>query len=45
VQVARGNVSLDGSSLDPGDGVAIEGPAVITLTGTSESEILLFDMA
>jgi hypothetical protein len=45
VQVARGSVSLDSRPLDPGDGAAIEGPAIITLIGSSESEILLFDMA
>ncbi len=44
VQVARGSIVLNDQVLDPGDGVAIEGPATITLTGASESEVLLFDM-
>lgn len=44
VQVAEGNVVLNDQPLKSGDGVAIEGPATITLTGTSEGEVLLFDM-
>ena len=44
VQVARGSAMLNEQPLDAGDGVAVEGPATIGLTGTSDSEILLFDM-
>jgi redox-sensitive bicupin YhaK (pirin superfamily) len=44
VQVARGSVVLNDEPLYPGDGVAIESPATITLTGASEAEVLLFDM-
>ncbi len=44
VQVARGSVVLNDEPLYSGDGVAIEGPATITLTGGSEAEVLLFDM-
>lgn len=44
VQVARGDVRLNHSQLGPGDGVAIEGPAVLELTGASDTEVLLFDM-
>ena len=52
VQVARGAITLNGELLQAGDGVAIEGPATITLTGIGGSgtvggndvEILLFDM-
>jgi hypothetical protein len=44
VQVARGDVALNDEPLTPGDGVAIEGPAKITLSGLSETEVLLFDM-
>ena len=44
VQVARGSVVLNDRELDAGDGVAIEGPAAVTLTGSTEAEVLLFDM-
>jgi redox-sensitive bicupin YhaK (pirin superfamily) len=44
VHVARGSVLLNGNQLYPGDGVAIEGPVTVTLTGSSDTEILLFDM-
>lgn len=45
VQVASGSATLNGQQLYPGDGVAIEGPSELQLTGTSEAEILLFDMS
>ncbi len=47
VQVARGQVTLDGQSLRAGDGVAIEGGAQLTLVGQpgdGDAEVLLFDM-
>ena len=44
VQVAKGSAMLDEQQLYPGDGVAIEGPATIRLTGSSDAEVLLFDM-
>ena len=44
VQVATGTAVLNGESLEPGDGVAIDGPASIQLTGSSDTEVLLFDM-
>ncbi len=44
IQVARGSVVLNNKQLYPGDGVAIEGPTAITLTSSSEAEVLLFDM-
>ena len=44
VQVAHGDVRLNDSQLGAGDGVAIEGPATLTLTGISDTEVLLFDM-
>ena len=44
VQVATGTAVLNGESLEPGDGVAIDGPASIQLTGSSDTEALLFDM-
>ena len=44
VQVAKGSAMLDEQQLYPGDGVAIDGPATIRLTGSSDAEVLLFDM-
>lgn len=44
VQVARGSAALNGRQLYPGDGAAAEGPVTLTVTGTSETEVLLFDM-
>ncbi len=44
IQVAQGSVVLNDKQLYPGDGVAIEGPTAITLTSSSEAEVLLFDM-
>jgi len=44
VQVARGSVLLNGNQLYPGDGVAMDGRSAITLAGSSEAEVLLFDM-
>ncbi len=45
VQVVRGDVTLDGQTLAAGDGAAIADLDQVTLTATSETEILLFDMA
>ena len=45
VQVARGSVTLNGEQLYPGDGVAIEAAGTLELTGTSDAEVLVFDMA
>ena len=44
VQIARGSAELNGERLGPGDGVAVDGPSDIVLTGLSDAEILLFDM-
>ena len=46
VQVAQGTVTLNGEALRPGDGVALDAGATISLTGTSDdAEVLVFDMA
>jgi len=45
VQVARGTATLNGEQLYPGDGVAVEEAGRLELAGTSETEILLFDMS
>ena len=44
IQVARGSVVLNDRELDAGDGVAIDGPAHVTVTGSTEAEVLVFDM-
>ena len=44
VQVARGTATLNGEQLRPGDGVAIEKSGPLTLAGTDDAEVLLFDM-
>jgi len=45
VQVARGSATLNGEQLYPGDGVAVEAPGSLELSGTSDAEVLVFDMA
>ncbi len=45
VQVARGTATLNGEQLRPGDGVAVAAGESLTATGTSEAELLVFDMA
>lgn len=44
VQVARGSAMLNDEQLYTGDGVAIQGPATIKITGLSEADLLLFNM-
>jgi quercetin 2,3-dioxygenase len=47
VQLARGSATLNGEVLRAGDGVAIEGPERLVLTGTvstPDTEALIFDM-
>ncbi|HSN70715.1 MAG TPA: pirin family protein [Steroidobacteraceae bacterium] len=44
VQLARGTATLNDRQLYPGDGVALEGPVDIEIRGSSEAEVLLFDM-
>ncbi len=45
VQVARGTATLNGEQLYPGDGVAVEEAGKLELAGTSDAEVLVFDMA
>ena len=46
IQVARGEVTLNGKLLKQGDGAAVENEALMTVTGSAdESEVLLFDLA
>ena len=45
VQVARGSVDLDGTTLAEGDGAAVTDAMRVTLTGVAgESELLVFDL-
>ena len=45
LQVLRGSVSLDGASLNAGDGAAINDEHGLGLSALEQSEILLFDLA
>ena len=45
LQVARGTVSLNGEQLHPGDGAAVSDEPALELKATSDTELLLFDMA
>jgi hypothetical protein len=44
IQVARGNVSLNGSDLTQGDGAGISQEESISIRTSSDAEVLLFDM-
>ncbi|MGH7928277.1 MAG: pirin family protein, partial [Candidatus Binatia bacterium] len=45
LQVARGKVALNGSTLEAGDGAAINDEQALDLAAIDQSEILLFDLA
>jgi quercetin 2,3-dioxygenase len=45
LQVGRGKVTLNGTSLEAGDGAAIEHEQLLNLAAIEGSEILLFDLA
>jgi len=44
VHVARGAVSLNGSTLGAGDGAAVSDEATLEITGAARAEVLLFDL-
>ena len=44
VQVARGSVTLNGTTLETGDGAAISAEKAVELTGVKDAEVLLFDL-
>ena len=44
IQVARGMVTLNGESLQEGDGVQINSPELLELSTDSSAEILVFDL-
>ena len=45
LQVARGAVELNGKKLEQGDGAAISGEKKLSVKGTENAEVLLFDLA
>jgi quercetin 2,3-dioxygenase len=45
LQVAKGAVELNGANLTQGDGAAISDEQNLTIKGTKDSEVLLFDLA
>ncbi|MFN0104085.1 MAG: pirin family protein [Bryobacteraceae bacterium] len=45
VQVATGQVELNGTPLETGDGAAVSAETLLTLRGTAKSDILVFDLA
>jgi len=44
VQVARGTVTLNGKTLEEGDGAAVSSEKSLELAGVKEAEVLLFDL-
>jgi redox-sensitive bicupin YhaK (pirin superfamily) len=45
LQVAKGEVELNGKNLSQGDGAAVSDENALLIKGTKESEVLLFDLA
>jgi len=45
IHVARGAVSLNGSTLGAGDGAAVSDETALEITGAARAEVLLFDLA
>ena len=45
LQVAKGAVELNGNTLSQGDGAAINDVQKLTIKGTEDAEVLLFDLA
>ncbi len=44
LQLARGEISIDGEVIKQGDGVEISAEKKIEITASADSEILLFDL-
>lgn len=44
MHVARGQISVNGQTLNQGDGLAIEDPPVLRFEGVEAAEVLLFDL-
>jgi len=45
LQVAKGEVELNGQKLNQGDGAAVSEEGKLTIKGTKDAEVLLFDLA
>jgi redox-sensitive bicupin YhaK (pirin superfamily) len=45
IQIAKGSIELNGKVLKQGDGAAISNEKQLTLKGTEDAEVLLFDLA
>jgi quercetin 2,3-dioxygenase len=45
IQVARGEITVNGAVLDAGDGAAISDEEALTVTASAPAEVLLFDLA
>jgi quercetin 2,3-dioxygenase len=45
IQVARGEIAVNGQVLDAGDGAAISDETTLTVSASAASEVLLFDLA
>jgi quercetin 2,3-dioxygenase len=45
LQIAKGEVELNGKKLHQGDGAAISDESVLTIKGIKDAEVLLFDLA
>jgi hypothetical protein len=45
LQVARGNVNINGHELTQGDGAAISREPSLKILASDEAELLLFDLA
>jgi hypothetical protein len=44
VHIARGNVSLNGTALHPGDGAMVTGEEQLTLDHAQKAEVLVFEL-
>jgi hypothetical protein len=44
IQIAKGAAELNGKQLNQGDGAAVSDEAKLTIKGTEDSEVLLFDL-
>ncbi len=45
VQVAKGSVTLNGQELTQGDGAGVTDESALTIVGSSEAQVLVFDLA
>ena len=45
IQLIKGSISLNGTSLNPGDAVSTDDSGTLTLTASEDAEALLFDLA